>query len=320
METLIRDCIVSIVIPVYNEAEALPLLFARLYPVLDGLAVAYEVIFVDDGSRDRSPGILRQQYLQRPDCTHIIYLRANAGQHAAILAGFAHVQGTVIITLDADLQNAPEDIPRLLQAVAQGYDYVGGVRRQRDGDPWWRDVASRIMNRIREQMTQIQMTDQGCMLRAYDRVIVDTLVAAQEPNVFLPACGYLYAANPTEIVVDHAARVAGRSKYSLFKLIHLNFDLLTGFSIMPLQLFSLAGIGIAMTAFGFVFYLALRRLIIGPEVEGVFTLFGIIFFFIGVILFGIGLLGEYIGRIAELSRKRPLYLIRERLLPRSSNT
>jgi undecaprenyl-phosphate 4-deoxy-4-formamido-L-arabinose transferase len=307
----------SVVIPVYNEESVLPLLFERLYPVLDGLNRNYEVVLVDDGSRDRSPGLLRAQYQRRPEHTRVVYLRTNAGQHAAILAGFSACTGQWVITLDADLQNPPEEIPKLLAAMEAGHDYVGSIRRRRVGDPRWRDLSSRLMNQLRERITHIRMTDQGCMLRAYDRPIVEAVAAAQEPNTFIPALAYLYAANPTEVTVEHAERAAGASKYPLFKLIHLNFDLMTGFSIVPLQVFSLAGIGIALLSFLFVFYLAVRRLIVGPEVEGVFTLFGILFFLIGVLLLGIGLLGEYVGRIFEQSRGRPVYLIREELEPTS---
>ncbi|MBK1649193.1 glycosyltransferase [Rhabdochromatium marinum] len=309
----------SVVIPVFNEESVLPLLFERLYPVLDALDTDYEVVFVDDGSRDRSPGLLRAQYQRRPAHTRVLYLRTNAGQHAAILAGFGACSGQRVVTLDADLQNPPEEIPKLLAAMDAGHDYVGSIRRQRVGDPWWRDQSSRFMNRVRERITRISMTDQGCMLRAYDRPIVEAVAAADEPSTFIPALAYLYAANPTEVRVEHAERAAGASKYSLFKLIHLNFDLMTGFSLMPLQVFSVAGISIACLSFLFVFYLALRRLIIGPEVEGVFTLFGILFFLIGVLLLGIGLLGEYIGRIFEQSRGRPIYLIREQLEPQALN-
>ncbi|MGB5832871.1 MAG: glycosyltransferase [Thiohalocapsa sp.] len=305
----------SVVVPVFNEEAVLPLLFERLYPVLDGLGINYEVVFVDDGSRDRSPGLLRRQYGLRSDVTRVVYLRANAGQHAAIIAGFSESTGARVLTLDADLQNPPEEIPKLLAAMDQGHDYVGSIRRKRVGDPWWRDVGSRAMNRLRERLTQINMTDQGCMLRAYERAIVDAVVASDEAGTFIPALAYIFAANPTEVVVEHAERAAGESKYPLFKLIHLNFDLMTGFSIMPLQLFSLVGIGISVLSFLFVIYLALRRLVVGPEVEGLFTLFGILFFLAGVILFGIGLLGEYVGRIFEQSRSRPLYLVRERLSP-----
>jgi undecaprenyl-phosphate 4-deoxy-4-formamido-L-arabinose transferase len=306
----------SVVVPVYNEETVLPQLFARLYPVLDRLGISYEAVFVDDGSRDRSAALLRQQHGRRPESTRVVLLRNNAGQHAAVLAGFETSTGRRVITLDADLQNPPEEIPRLLAEMERGHDYVGSIRRKRR-DAKWRDLASKAMNRLRERITRVHMTDQGCMLRAYDREIVDAVVASDEAHTFIPALAYLYAANPTEILVEHAERAAGESKYSLFKLIHLNFDLMTGFSLVPLQVFSLIGIAIALASFAFVLFLAVRRLVIGPEAEGLFTLFGILFFLAGVILFGIGLLGEYVGRIYEQSRGRPQYLVRAHLRPRT---
>ena len=301
--------ILSVVIPVYNEEAVLPALFPRLYDALDSLKCSYEVIFVDDGSRDRSVALLRQQYQLRPEETCVVSLRANAGQHAAILAGFEQSVGRYMITLDADLQNPPEEIGKLLAKLEAGHDYVGTIRRVRR-DSLWRDWASKAMNRLRERITSIHMTDQGCMLRGYDREIIDAILDSEEANTFIPALAYLYSGNPVDVVVEHEERAAGESKYPLFKLIHLNFDLMTGFSLMPLQLFSLIGLGISIASFLFVIFLAIRRLVVGPEVEGVFTLFAIAFFLIGILLFGIGLLGEYIGRIYVQSRRRPRFLVR----------
>ncbi|MGH8427806.1 MAG: glycosyltransferase, partial [Gammaproteobacteria bacterium] len=237
---------VSIVIPIYNEEAGLEALFARLYPALDALGVSYEVLFVDDGSRDRSAALLRTQYQKRPDVTRVVLLQTNFGQHAAIYAGFAKSRGERMVTLDADLQNPPEEIARLLEEMDAGHDYVGTIRRNRR-DSWWRRYASRLMNRIREHITRVHMTDQGCMLRAYDRSVVDAINSTSEINTFIPALAYLYSANPVEIEVAHDERAAGQSKYSLMRLVQLNFDLVTGFSVMPLQVFSLLG---AVIAFG----------------------------------------------------------------------
>jgi len=299
---------VSIVIPVYNEEAVLPALFARLYPALDALNVSYEIIFANDGSRDASPALLREQFARRPDVTRVILLNGNFGQHLAIMAGFEASRGERLVTLDADLQNPPEEVGKLLAKMDEGYDYVGTVRRHRQ-DTAFRRGASRLMNAVRERITRIRMTDQGCMLRAYSRPIVDTINACRELNTFIPALAYTFAEHPTEIEVNHEERAAGESKYSLYNLIRLNFDLVTGFSVMPLQLFSFTGIVISVLSIAFVIFLAVRRLLIGPEAEGVFTLFGIAFFLIGITLFGIGLLGEYIGRIYEQVRQRPRYLV-----------
>jgi undecaprenyl-phosphate 4-deoxy-4-formamido-L-arabinose transferase len=299
---------ISVVIPVYNEEAGLAALFARLYPALDALGTSYEVIFVNDGSRDRSAAILRGQFQLRPDVTRVVLFNGNFGQHMAIMAGFEHCRGRIVVTLDADLQNPPEEIGKLIEKMREGFDYVGSIRRQRQ-DSAFRKLASKAMNGIRERITRIHMTDQGCMLRAYDRNIVDAINACQEVNTFIPALAYSFAQRPTEIEVAHEERVAGESKYSLYSLIRLNFDLVTGFSVLPLQLFSFFGMLISLASALFVVYLALRRLIIGPEAEGVFTLFGIAFFLIGILLFGVGLLGEYVGRIYQQVRHRPRYLI-----------
>jgi undecaprenyl-phosphate 4-deoxy-4-formamido-L-arabinose transferase len=286
----------------------LPSLFARLYPALDALGRSYEVVFVNDGSTDRSAALLREQFERRPDTTRVILFNGNFGQHLAIMAGFEASRGERVVTLDADLQNPPEEIGRLLGKMDEGYDYVGTVRSERH-DTAFRRHASRLMNALRERTTRIRMTDQGCMLRAYSRSIVDTVNQCHEINTFIPALAYTFAQRPTEIEVTHEERAAGESKYSLYKLVRLNFDLVTGFTTLPLQLFSVSGIVISLLSIVFVLILAVRRLVLGPEAEGVFTLFGIAFFLIGITLFGIGLLGEYIGRIYEQVRQRPRYVI-----------
>jgi undecaprenyl-phosphate 4-deoxy-4-formamido-L-arabinose transferase len=299
---------VSIVIPVYNEEEGLGQLFARLYPACDALGLPYELIFVNDGSRDRSAALLREQFQARPDVTRVVLFNGNFGQHMAIMAGFEQSRGNIVITLDADLQNPPEEIGNLVAKMREGYDYVGTIRRQRQ-DSFFRRQASKAMNGLREKITRIRMTDQGCMLRAYARPVVDAINSCREVNTFIPALAFTFAQNPVEIEVAHEERAAGESKYSLYSLIRLNFDLMTGFSVVPLQWFSFAGIVIAALSLALTTVLAVRRLWVGPEVEGLFTLFGIAFFLIGVTLFGIGLLGEYIGRIYQQVRARPRYLV-----------
>ncbi len=299
---------VSVVIPVYNEAAGLAPLFERLYPALDQLRRPYEVIFVDDGSDDRSVAILREQFARRPDSTRVVVLARNAGQHMAILAGFEHSRGDYVITLDADLQNPPEEIAKLVAAMDAGADYVGTVRVKRH-DVLWRKAASRMMNRIRERTTQVRITDQGCMLRGYHRAVVDAINRCVEVSTFVPALGFTFARHPTEIEVAHAERAVGQSKYSIYRLIRLNFDLMTGFSVAPLQFFSMAGMLISLLSIvGFVL-LIIRRFVHGSEAEGLFTLFAIAFFLIGVLLMGVGVVGEYVGRIYEQVRQRPRYTV-----------
>ena len=303
---------VSVVIPVYNEEQTLPLLFARLYPALDKLGLAYEIIFINDGSRDRSAGLLRRQYELRPDVTRVVLFNGKFGQHMAIMAGFENVRGSRIVTLDADLQNPPEEIGNLLAAMDAGHDYVGSIRRQRQ-DSAFRRYASRAMNWMRERITKIHMTDQGCMLRAYDRAIVDAITSSREINTFIPALAYNYAANPTEIMVAHEERAAGESKYSLYSLLRLNFDLVTGFSIMPLQVFSLIGMTVAVVSVLSYIVVIVERWVHADSLSaGLLALWDrdiLQFFLTGLVLFGLGLLGEYIGRIYQQVRSRPRFLI-----------
>ena len=301
----------SVVIPIYNEQAGLSQLFARLYPALDKLAqegVSYEVVFVNDGSRDKSALILSDQFRLRPDVTRVVLFNGNYGQHMAILAGFQATRGDIVVTLDADLQNPPEEIGALVAKMREGFDYVGSIRRKRQ-DSMWRTYASRAMNHFREKITHIKITDQGNMLRAYGRNVIDLINQCSEMNTFVPALAYTFSRKPTEIIVGHEERAAGESKYSLYSLIRLNFDLMTGFSIMPLQLFSMLGMLLSAGSGLLVFLLLIRRFLLGAEAEGLFTLFAIAFFMMGVILFGIGLLGEYIGRIYQQVRGRPRFVV-----------
>lgn len=298
----------SVVIPIYNEEAGLAKLFARLYPALDALGMSYEIVFVNDGSRDNSVSILAEQFRQRPDVTRVVLFNGNYGQHMAILAGFEATRGEITVTLDADLQNPPEEIYKLIAKIREGYDYVGSIRRVRQ-DSAWRTIASKLMNRLRERITNISITDQGNMLRAYGRNVIDLVNQCGEVNTFVPALAYKFARRPAEIVVEHEERAAGESKYSLYSLIRLNFDLVTGFSLVPLQAFSMAGMVLSLGSAALVVFLLLRRLFLGAEADGVFTLFAINFFLMGVILFGIGLVGEYVGRILQQVRARPRYVV-----------
>jgi len=298
----------SVVIPVYDEEAGLHMLFSRLYPALDVLGITYEVVFVNDGSRDRSAALLAEQFERRPDVTRVILFNGNFGQHRAILAGFEHCRGERIVTLDADLQNPPEDIHLLLAAMDQGHDCVGSIRRDRHDSPW-RRWASRTMNRLRRRLTGIVMTDQGCMMRAYSRNVVQLINQCNEMNTFIPALAYQFSKSPTEVVVGHEKRHAGESKYSLYSLIRLNFDLVTGFSVAPLQAFSMLGMVVSLLSGLLFVVLAGRRIVLGPEEGGLFTLFALLFLLVGLALLGIGLLGEYVGRIYQEVRSRPRYVI-----------
>ena len=297
----------SVVIPVYNEERNLDALYARLAPVLERTGRPYEVVFVDDGSADRSLEVLRRLH-DAHAAVRVVALNRNYGQHAAVFAGLDHARGDVIITLDADLQNPPEEIPRLLAQVDAGHDVVGGWRQNRQ-DPSIRRLLSWCMNRLTSFMVGVHMRDYGCMLRAYRREVVDILRGCREISSFVPALANSFARSPVEVPVGHDSRANGRSHYSPFRLIRLALDLMTGFSLLPIQVVSLAGIGIALLGLGFGAFLLVRRLFVGPEVEGVFTLFAILFVFVGIQILALGLLGEYVGRIYLEVRRRPRYVV-----------
>ncbi|MEO7413934.1 MAG: glycosyltransferase [Opitutaceae bacterium] len=302
----------SVVIPVYNEELNLPTLFARLYPVLDALGQRYEIIFTNDGSHDRSLELLKAQHAARPDVTRVIDFNTNYGQHMAIIAAFERVRGEVIITLDADLQNPPEEIPKLMAEIASGCDYVGGFRLNRQ-DSLFRTQTSRVINFVREKTTNIKMTDQGCMLRAYRRPIVDAIVRSGAINTFIPALAYSFASHPGEVGVKHEERHAGVSNYSFYSLIRLNFDLITGFSLAPLQYFTMFAMASSTGSFALVVLLLIRRFVfdLDRETFGVFTLLAIVIFLLSLAMIGMGLIGEYVGRTYQVVRARQRYFVKE---------
>ncbi len=296
-------------IPVYNEAANLEALWRRLSAVMTGGERDYEVVFVDDGSSDDSLSILRQ-IAARDSRVRVVELARNFGQHSAILAGFRECRGEVVVTLDADLQNPPEEIPRLLDAIDAGNDVVGGLREERQ-DQTYRRAASMLHNKLTSLMVGVPMHDYGCMLRAYRRHIVQTVVECDEKAAFIPALANTFAKRVTEIRVGHEARAGGKSKYRLFDLAKLSLNLITGFSLLPIQILSVTGIAIAVLDAAFAMFLLAHRLIYGPQQEGaLWTLFAVLFLFVAVLFVALGLIGEYVGRIYVEVRRRPTYIVR----------
>jgi undecaprenyl-phosphate 4-deoxy-4-formamido-L-arabinose transferase len=302
---------VSIVVPVYNESANLASLWSRLKPVLDRLDRPWETVFVDDGSRDDSLAILREIAGGEEGRVRVVELARNFGQHSAILAGFKQSRGEIVVTLDADLQNPPEEIPRLIAAIDDGNDVVGGWREERH-DQAFRKFASRLHNRVTSLVVGVPMHDYGCMLRAYRRHIVDTVVDCDEKAAFVPALANSFAKRVAEIPVAHDDRASGKSKYNLFGLAKLSLNLITGFSLIPIQLLSMTGIGISLLAVMMAVVILGHRLVYGPQEEGaLWTLFAVLFFFVGMIFLALGLIGEFVGRIYIEVRRRPTYIVRK---------
>jgi undecaprenyl-phosphate 4-deoxy-4-formamido-L-arabinose transferase len=303
---------VSLVIPVYNEQANLGELIERCLRAARSLPYAFELVLVDDGSADDSARLIAAAAERDPDHVVGVLLNRNYGQHAAVTAGLAQARGDIVVTLDADLQNPPEEIPKLLEGIAAGHDVVGGVRRMRQ-DSRFRVLASRLMNNLMRRMTGVYVGDYGCMLRAYRRDIVDAILACNERSAYIPALANSFAGNMAEVEVEHAERRAGESKYRLWSLVNLYFDLLVSTTTAPLRMLSITGSVLALAGVGFAVLLVVLRLVYGPEwaAEGVFTIFAVLFVFLGVQLLGLGLLGEYLGRISRDVQARPRFLVRE---------
>ncbi|HEA3090850.1 TPA: undecaprenyl-phosphate 4-deoxy-4-formamido-L-arabinose transferase [Aeromonas salmonicida] len=304
--------LVSVIIPVYNEEASLPVLLSRVTAACELLHQDYEVILIDDGSHDGSTEIISEAAANNDGKLVGVLLNRNYGQHAAIMAGFETAKGDLVITLDADLQNPPEEIPRLVEAAMQGYDVVGTVRRNRQ-DSWFRKTASRLINKSVQKATGVHMSDYGCMLRAYRRHIIDAMLCCQERSTFIPILANSFARRTIELEVGHSERAHGESKYGLMHLINLMYDLVTCMTTTPLRLLSIVGSLVAGLGFTFSILLVLMRLVMGADwaADGVFTLFAILFTFVGVQLLGMGLLGEYIGRMYTDVRARPRYFIHQ---------
>lgn len=300
----------SVVIPVFNEAENLDELIQRCLQACRKTERPFEIILVDDGSSDGSVEKIDAEARNNPGEIVGVFLNRNYGQHAAVMAGFEQSKGDIVVTLDADLQNPPEEIPRLVDSIAKGYDVVGSVRVHRE-DTLFRRAASAIINKGVQKSTGVMMHDYGCMLRAYHRHIVDAMLMCSERSTFIPILANGFARRTTEIDVKHEARKLGESKYNLMKLVMLQFDLLTSMTTFPLRLLSILGGIISLAGIGFGVFLLIMRLLYGAEwaAEGVFTLFAILFIFVGAQFVGMGLLGEYIGRIYHDVRARPRFFV-----------
>ena len=308
----------SLVIPVYNEEENLTELIARTTAACDKLDCTTEIILVDDGSADRSMEMIIEASQKDPRIVGVI-LTSNFGQHAAVTAGFQTSRGKYVITLDADLQNPPEEIYKLLEKLREGYDVVGSIRENRK-DTLFRKVGSKMVNlMVRKLCNGKTMTDYGCMLRGYSRSVVDAVLLCHENGKFIPMLAMTYARKSVEVHVKHAERAAGESKYSVMKLIALQYDLLTGTSTFPLRLLTFFGFVIGVFGVVFGLYVFIRSQLDKEwGAFGTFALFAIVFILMGGQFASMGLMGEYIGKIHLNARSRPQFFIES--IHRKENT
>jgi len=299
----------SVVIPVFNEMETLETLYSRLTKVMQSLAQPYEIILIDDGSTDNSFPILKD-FQQRDENIKVIRFTKNFGQHPAISAGFDFAEGEIIITLDADLQNPPEEIPKLIEKLDEGYEVAAGYRESRH-DPFWRKVSSRFTSWLIFKLTGVKLKDQGCMLRAYRSEVIDLLRQCTERTRFIPTLVSWLGVSLADVKVAHKPRLSGRSKYNFLRLLKMYYDLVTGFSDLPIQIVNYLGFLLSLVGFGIGIYLVVWRIVYGPGVSGVVSFMALGFFLSGILLIAMGLIGQYIGRIFKEVQNRPYYIIRE---------
>ena len=298
---------VSLVIPVYNEEQNLKELNKRILAVFDSMDTDYEIIYVDDGSSDKSLDIIKQ-FCNGSEFIHFISFYRNFGQHAGVLAGLKHARGDIIMTLDADLQNPPEEIPKFVDEMNNGYDIVAGRRIERQDDIR-RKIPSYFVNKFISKLTGVKFNDYGCMMRAYNRNIVKQLVNYGEKSLYITAFGSWLSDNSKEIPIKHEPRFMGKTKYSLFKLFRQLFDLITAYTIVPIQIIGIIGLiffGLGIVLF---IYLMYFRVFVG-HINPLTSFIALLILFSGLILFSIGVISEYIVRIYKEVKKMPLYLIR----------
>ncbi len=306
----------SLVVPLYNEAESLPRLVDAVVAALDPLGQSYELICVDDGSTDDTPELLRQLAAQVPILRGVL-LRRNYGQTAAIAAGFHQARGQVIVTLDGDLQNDPADIPRLLDQLNQGYDLVSGWRQKRQDHQLTRLLPSKIANWLIGRVTGVKLHDYGCSLKAYRAELVHDLNLYGELHRFLPALAFIEGARIVELPVNHYARQFGKSKYGLGRTFRVLMDLLTiyfmkRFLTRPMHVFGSLGLGSILVAISLSLHLAWVKFIGQQEIGSRPLLFlGIVLFLSGIQLLCFGLLAEMQMRTYHESQQRPIYRIRD---------
>ncbi len=307
----------SLVIPVYNEAASLPLLYDAIEKALKPLKQKWEVIFVDDGSRDNSVDVLRSLAERNPNHISVLVFRRNFGQTAAISAGIDHAQGETIVLMDSDLQNDPADIPRLLAKLDEGYDLVSGWRKDRKDNRLTRTIPSNIANGLISTVTGVHLHDYGCTLKAYRREVLGGFRLYGEMHRFIPVFAHSVGARITEIPVSHHPRQFGKANYGLDRTAKVILDLFTvkfllEYSHKPIRLFGGAGVGLMLLGMLDLAYVFVRRTFFGvPASTSPLLLIGVMLFIMGFQSILMGLIAELLARTYHESQQKPTYTLRE---------
>jgi glycosyltransferase involved in cell wall biosynthesis len=309
----------SLIIPVYNEQDNLPMLFEAIYQTMNSLGRTWEVILVDDGSRDNSLPILEEQAKKDPQHVRIISFRRNFGQTAAIAAGLDYSQGDIIVLLDADMQNDPADIPMLLGKLDEGYDLVSGWRKQRKDNAVTRNFPSMMANKLISRVTGVELHDYGCTLKAYRRPVLEGFRLYGEMHRFIPVFADSVGARITEVIVNHHPRRFGKTKYGLERTVKVVLDLFTvkflvSFSSKPIYLFGGTGLGLMVISALIMIYLFIRRIffLVGVTGSPLFQT-STMFFILGFQSMLMGLIAELLVRTYHESQRKTTYVVRTKI-------
>ena len=300
----------SIVVPCYNEEDAIPFFLAAVTPILEKTGMAYEIVFVDDGSRDKTVAVISALIGSRPEL-RLVELSRNFGKEAAMTAGFSYAAGKAIIPMDCDLQDPPELIPEMISFWKEGFKVVQAVRRSRNTDTWAKRTTALAFYRVMEKITDVRIPPNCGDFRLMDRVVVDAILSFPERNRFMKGIMAAAGYKTTQIEYDRPERAAGETKFNFWKLWNFAIDGVTGFSTVPLRIWTYIGAFVACCSFIYASWIVAKTLIWGVVTPGFATLTSVILFLGGVQLVGIGILGEYIGRVVLETKRRPLFLVSE---------
>lgn len=298
----------SVVIPCYRDVAALPQIFEQLAPVLDGVAGGAELVLVDDGSGDGTAERAIELAREFPHPVSVVRLVRNFGQHPAVFAGLEHSRGSVVVTMDSDLQYPPEEIPRLMGELSPEFPVVSGYRAERR-DPWPRRAITRVLTHWLNRQTKTRLRDFGSMFRAYDRSVVDRMLQVTERHRYVPAVVAWLGVPVKEVPVKHRARAEQGSRYRLGALVEMLLDLVTGYAVFPLRVVTFLGFIASMMGLIATLIFLVYRVVVGSGVSGTVSAFALLFFLAGVQLLIMALLGEYVGRIYTEAKGRPYYMV-----------